>query len=110
EEQYSNLQNQGLKGNQIAIIGGLAKESGKSVDEVAKMRLEDKMGWGKIAKEIGVHPSTIGQSVSSLRREVKSERRDAKRQRKMDRHQARTEKREARRAARMERKGKGPKK
>ncbi|MCB0364918.1 MAG: hypothetical protein H6624_12390 [Bdellovibrionaceae bacterium] len=110
EEQYKSLQDQGLKGNQIAIVAGLAKESGKSLDEVAKMRTEDKMGWGKIAKEIGVHPSTIGHSVSALRKEVKSNRHEAKQERKRERRQARAEKREARRAARTERRGKGPRK
>ncbi|MBI9080568.1 MAG: helix-turn-helix domain-containing protein, partial [Pseudodesulfovibrio sp.] len=37
----------------------LANAASVSVDDIASMRAED-MGWGEIAHELGVHPSTIG--------------------------------------------------
>ncbi|MCC7402783.1 MAG: hypothetical protein IT288_00160 [Bdellovibrionales bacterium] len=107
DEQYKSLQDQGLKGNQIAMVAGLAKESGKTLDEIAKMRLEQNMGWGKIAKELGVHPGTIGQSVASVRHEIKGEHHAMKQEQRAERKESREQRRQERRAERAERKGKG---
>ncbi len=41
-------------GGAVRLLGW-AQETGRSVDEIAVMR-EDGMGWGKIARELGVHP------------------------------------------------------
>ena len=66
----------------------------------AAMLTEQEMGWGKIAKELGVSPSVIGQSVSSLRSEVKGEKLDKKGLLKDEKKEAR----EARKAEREQRK------
>jgi hypothetical protein len=105
DEQMKQMTDAGIKGPGLAITAGLAKASGKTVQEVALMRTEQKMGWGKIAKDLGVHPSEIGQSVSSLHKNIKEGRvdmradnrakrearmaaKDAKRQEKLDRREA----------------------
>ena len=45
-------------GGAVRLLGW-AQETGRGVDEIAAMR-DDGMGWGRIAKELGVHPG-IGQ-------------------------------------------------
>lgn len=42
-----------------AKVDALAERSGKSPAEIQAMR-DSGMGWGKIAKETGVHPSALG--------------------------------------------------
>lgn len=49
----------GLNNAQITIAAQLAQASGKVTGEIAKMRLEEKMPWGEIAKKIGVPPKQI---------------------------------------------------
>lgn len=51
----SDLQNDA----QTQHAENLAEASGLDVDEVTAMRL-DGMGWGQIAKELGVHPGVLG--------------------------------------------------
>ena len=41
-------------GGAVRLLGW-AQETGRSVDEIAAMRA-DGMGWGRIARELGVHP------------------------------------------------------
>jgi hypothetical protein len=101
DDQITAMQAKGLNAPHMAFTAQLAKSSGKSIDEVMKMRLEQKMGWGKIAKELGVHPREIGQSVASLRR---SERAESKLDANMDKREARREDRMERKAARDTRK------
>ena len=55
DAQIQSMRAAGLKGPQIATTAELSKASGKSIEEVTKMRTESKMGWGKIAKELGVN-------------------------------------------------------
>lgn len=98
DAQIQGMKDQGLNYPQMAMTSALAEKSGKSIDEVIKMRTEGKMGWGKIAKELGVPPKEIGHSVSSLRHEIRDERRAAKEAKR----EARQSKREAKRAARAE--------
>lgn len=43
-----------LGNGEITLAYNLAAASGKSVDEILMMRFERKMGWGKIAKVLGV--------------------------------------------------------
>jgi hypothetical protein len=74
DEQMKTLTDSGLNHAQMAKAAALSSKSGKTLDEVLKMRTEQKMGWGKIAKELGVHPSEIGKGVSSLRHEMNAER------------------------------------
>lgn len=79
DAQAKSLVDSKLPDSEQAKVAQLAKSSGKTVDEVLKMRTEDKMGWGKIAKTLGVHPSELGKAVSDLRKEQNSERKKAKR-------------------------------
>ena len=67
DAQMKAMGDAGVKGPQLAMTAQLAASSGKSIDEIIKMRTDGKMGWGKIAKELGVSPSEIGQSVASLK-------------------------------------------
>lgn len=97
DAQMKSLETAGLHGPQLAITAELVKQSGKTIDEVIQMRTTEKMGWGAIAKKLGLPPSTIGKSVSSLRHDLK-EKNNEKRDEKRD------EKQEERKAAREERK------
>lgn len=45
---------------QTSKIQNLALAAGVDESEVFDMRTEEKMGWGKIAKLLGVHPSVLG--------------------------------------------------
>lgn len=110
DAQLKTMHDKGMNNQQITMAAALSKESGKTVDEIVKMRTEDKMGWGKIAKELGVKPGTIGQSIAGMRHDV-NEKRAEKRSEKVDEKQAkrdekREEKREARELKRTERKEK----
>lgn len=100
DEQIQKMKDQGLNYPQMAMTSMLAEKSGKSIDDVMKMRTEEKMGWGKIAKELGVPPQEIGRSVSSLRHEI----RDEKRESREAKREARMAKKEAKRAEKAERK------
>ncbi|MEK2644154.1 hypothetical protein [Bdellovibrio sp. BCCA] len=110
DEQIKAMQDSKISESQYSMVGALAKESGKSVDEILKMRTEQKMGWGKIAKELGVDPKVLGQSVSSMHRqddtEMKKERKEAREARKEERKQKREEKKEARKEERAQKKDK----
>ena len=103
DEQIKAMQDKGLKANQIAVVSQLAKSSGKSVEEVSAMRVDQKMGWGAIAKSLGVQPKEIGQSVSSLHR--KDMGREAREDRKADTKEAKAA-RKAERSQAKEHKGK----
>lgn len=96
DEQMKAMQDKGIPPNQMAMIAELAKQSGKTTDQVLAMRVDQNMGWGKIAKELGVHPGEIGRAVSSLRSERAKEAHE--------RREARAEMREQRKEARAERK------
>ena len=50
----SSMQHHNLGYGEIALAYNLAHASGRSVDEILTMRLDQKMGWGKIAKTVGV--------------------------------------------------------
>ena len=87
DAQMKNLTDSKLPESQHAKVARLAQASGKTTDEILKMRLEDKMGWGKIAKTLGVHPSALGKGGGD-RKEENSERkkdRDSKRESKKNR-------------------------
>jgi hypothetical protein len=67
DDQVKSLQDKGLSTPQMLKMSVLASESGKPLDEIMKMRLEMKMGWGRIAKELGLHPGLLGRSVASFK-------------------------------------------
>ncbi|WP_374077489.1 hypothetical protein [Bdellovibrio bacteriovorus] len=110
DAQIQAMKDSKISESQFSMVGALAKESGKSVEEVLKMRTEQKMGWGKIAKELGVEPKALGQSVSSMHRqddaEAKRERKEAREARKDERKQKREEKKQARKEERAHKKDK----
>lgn len=98
DDQLKALHEKGMNNSQITIAAALAKASGKSVEDVEKMRVDQKMGWGKIAKELGVHPGEIGQSISAMHneRESKVEARKAREDRRADRQERRAERKQDR--------------
>ena len=105
DEQMKQMTDAGVKGPGLAITAGLAQASGKTVQEIALMRTEQKMGWGKIAKDLGVHPSEIGKSVSSLNRNIRegrAEARDEKLAKKQAKREERLAKKEEKKAEKME--------
>lgn len=99
DEQIKTMQSQGMNYPQMAITASLAQKSGKTIDEVTKMRTEGKMGWGAIAKELGVPPKEIGQSVREMRHSI----RDARHAERAERRQERMGEKSERQAERMER-------
>ena len=100
DEQLKSLRDQGMNNQQITITAQLASLSGKSIDEVAKMRTEQDMGWGKIAKELGVHPGEIGKGISSMRHSLNEKRMEKK----AEKREARAAKAEEKLAKRKEKK------
>lgn len=54
EERIVLLRNNNLGYGDIAFAYNLAHASGRSVDDILDMRYHQKMGWGKIAKTLGV--------------------------------------------------------
>jgi hypothetical protein len=92
DEQIKSMSDKGLKEKDMARVALLAEKSGKTLDEVMKMRLEDKKGWGKIAKELGVKPGEIGHAVSELRHEKREERKAERMDKKAAREAAKAEK------------------
>lgn len=78
DAQVQTLNDSKLPDSQKAQVAQLAKSSGKSIEEVLKMRTEDKMGWGKIAKTLGVHPGELGKAVSEMKKERNAERKKEK--------------------------------
>jgi hypothetical protein len=102
DQQLADLRAKGLTNPQIAIVSQMALSSGKTSDEILKMRLEQKMGWGKIAKELGLHPGEIGRSVSSIRHAWKDDgtgtELDARKERRRERREERRMERQSRKA------------
>lgn len=94
EAQIDAAKASGVKGPGLAMAAEIAKASGKTFEEVVQMRTEGKTGWGKIAKDLGVEPKLIGQSVASLRKDV----RDARQERKAERKEERKAKHDAMKA------------
>lgn len=106
DEQMAQLNQSGVSRPQMAMTAELAKQSGRPLEEVLKMRSEQKMGWGKVAKELGVRPGSLGQSVADMRHRVHADRIEARHDRQADRMEKRQEKREARKEKREKRAGK----
>ncbi|MCM2281666.1 MAG: hypothetical protein NDI61_07450 [Bdellovibrionaceae bacterium] len=116
DDQVKKMTDAGMNRPHMVMTSQLAQSSGKTIDDVMKMRLEQKMGWGKIAKELGLHPSEIGKSVSSFRHDLHDARHEAREGRHADRKAAheerkaeRREQRELRKQERADRRGKAGK-
>ncbi len=100
DAQIQSMLDKGMKFHGVAMAAVMASKSGKSIDEVAKMRTEGKMGWPKIAKELGVTMKDVSQAVKEMKKEIREKRhaeRDA-------RHEKREEKREAKHQERAHKK------
>lgn len=57
EEEYERLYQEEFDKNLADEISSI---TGAQLQEIYDMRYEDKMGWGVIAQELGVHPSVLG--------------------------------------------------
>lgn len=72
DAQVTSLKNSGLPNPQLAMVAGmyskLPKDSTTTVDDILKMRA-DHMGWGEIAKKLGLPPREIGQAVAAEHRQ-----------------------------------------
>lgn len=85
-EQMKSLNDSNLPESHLVKVAQLSASSGKTIDEVIAMRQEQKMGWGKIAKTLGVHPGELGRANSELKKEghgMHKEKREDKRDRKV---------------------------
>ena len=74
--------NDSLGDNDQTRVSRLAELSGKTKEEILKMRTEQKMGWGAIAKALGVPPRELGQAIRADRDERKAQRKLEKSERK----------------------------
>lgn len=76
DEQISSLRSQKLGYGEITIVFALANASGKTTDQIIAMRNgPPKMGWGEIAKKLGVK---LGSIISNVERVKKEERHETK--------------------------------
>ncbi len=71
-----------LGANDTLRINRLAELSGKTTEEISQMRTEQKMGWGAIAKALGVPPRELGQAIRNDRKEKNAQRKQEKMDRK----------------------------
>lgn len=71
-----------LGDNDEIRVSRLAELSGKTKEEILKMRTEQKMGWGAIAKSLGVPPRELGQAIRNDRKERNAQRKLEKNERK----------------------------
>jgi len=72
DENMKILDDSGLNHSQKIKSVQLSESSHTPLDEVLKMR-SDKMGWGKIAKELGVHPGELGKGNASVKKKFYNE-------------------------------------
>ncbi len=107
DAQMESMTSKGMKGPELAKVAQLAESSKKPISEIVSMRTEQKMGWGKIAKTLGVTPKELGQAVAGMHRNKHEDKHETK-------HEDKRESREARRQERQMKKeekgnkGKGP--
>ncbi len=94
DQQMETLRNKGIKGPHMARVARLAELSKKPIDEIIQMRTEQKMGWGKIAKELGIPRKELGHAVSGMRHDLKESKKEMRAERKEARRQERDEKKE----------------
>ena len=100
EAELKSLNDSKLPDQQQTMAASLARASGKPIDDVLKMRTTDKMGWGKIAKALGVAPGQLGKAVS----EMNKARNAARKAEIMEKNRLRKEKRDTEKKLRDEQK------
>ncbi len=103
DAQMESMTTKGMKGPELAKVAQLAESSKKPIAEIVAMRTEQKMGWGKIAKTLGVAPKELGQAVSGMHHDKHEDKREDKREDREARRQEHDMKKEER-----GNKGKGP--
>ena len=104
DAQMKTYTDAGFKVPQLAIAAELAKGSGKTPEEIVKMRTTDKMGWGKIAKTLGLPPSSIGQAVSSLHHDLSDKRHEKRDEMKKEKEEKKAERKQRKEDLRKEHK------
>lgn len=62
-ETVKALREKGLGFGQIAHAALLSEMSGKSVEEIAGMFVDESKGLGEVAKELGIHPSELSGKI-----------------------------------------------
>lgn len=72
QEMVTQLREDALGYGQIAQIFWLAEASGKTVEEIAAIYTEEKVGFGQAAKQLGVHPSQM-KGLASGKKQVSDE-------------------------------------
>jgi hypothetical protein len=82
DAQVSELKNSGLPNSQLAMVAGLYSKlpqgSTVTMSDILKMR-GDHMGWGEIAKKLGLPPKDIGQAVAAEHRQNNKNKHDDER-------------------------------
>lgn len=95
DEQIKSMQDQGMNNQQMTMAAQLSQSSDKPLADILKMRNEQKMGWGKIAKELGVHPGEIGKGVASMRHDLHKDKHEARADKRADKREKQKERKEA---------------
>lgn len=72
-ETVKTLRDKGFGFGKIAYINSLSAISGKSVDELASLVVDDGKGLGELSKELGISPSQIRSNSKSKEKNVKKE-------------------------------------
>jgi hypothetical protein len=72
-ETVKTLRDKGFGFGKIAYINSLSTISGKSVDELASLVVDDGKGLGELSKELGISPSQIRSNSKSKEKSVKKE-------------------------------------
>ena len=70
-DEISALKARNMGYGEITLAYNLAQASGKSVNEILEMRYEQKMGWGNIAKTLGVKLHDKADKSAVILREVR---------------------------------------
>jgi hypothetical protein len=74
ENQISVLRRKGFSWSEIYYMALISKQSGKNINDIAALRSQG-LGWGVVAKRIGVHPSELNKLRVRLKKEQKEKQR-----------------------------------
>lgn len=78
DELRTTVRDYHLGNGEVVLAYNLAHSSGKSVAEIMRMRYDKKMGWGVIAKTLGVSLHDQAEKTTVILREAKFESDDVK--------------------------------
>ena len=71
QKKISKLRESGISYPGIIFLGEFSLKSSYSFDQVLKLRIHDKMGWGKIAKTLGVKHSGVGSAYRQFKKRIR---------------------------------------